>query len=180
MAWRKLRGHKLMTRALARRIPSLYATEGQGSEAVAQVRYFTPDSSWEWYALEFDGQDTFYGLVVGHDVEWGYFSLSELEAAEGVILILAAGAPDVQADLAALDGVRQVETVRSGDGASYRIKGARGSDLRPAVYELAREQAWPLKELRREVRTLETVFNELATTVAAGGEEPESGEEVTQ
>ena len=106
--------------------------------------------------------------------------LSELEAAEGVILVLAAGAPDVQAGLAGLDGVRQVETVRSGDGASYRIKGARGSDLRPAVYELAREQAWPLKELRREVRTLETVFNELATTVAVGKEKPESREEVAQ
>jgi hypothetical protein len=29
------------------------------------------------------------------------------------------------------------------------------------LYGLARDQGWPLRELRREVRTLETVFGEL-------------------
>ena len=37
------------------------------------------------------------------------------------------------------------------------------ADLCPAIYELARQENWPLRELRRDVRTLETVFNELAT-----------------
>jgi ABC-2 type transport system ATP-binding protein len=86
----------------------------------------------------------------------------------------------VQAELAALDGVREIEEVRSGDGPAYRVKGDAGSDLRPAMYELARQRDWPLKELRREVRTLETVFNELATTSAADDQDPESGEEVVQ
>ena len=40
-----------------------------------------------------------------------------------------------------------------------------GADLCPAIYRLAQEHAWPLRELRRDVRTLETVFNQLATAV---------------
>jgi hypothetical protein len=48
-----------------------------------QVKFFTPDSSWTFYALEFDGEDVFFGLVVGFEIEAGYFSLSELEAVRG-------------------------------------------------------------------------------------------------
>lgn len=79
-----LRGHKLMTRNLAKRLPKLYETEhlGEGNTLV-QVKYFTPDSSWEWYVIEFDGEDAFFGLVAGDYVELGYFSLSELEALRG-------------------------------------------------------------------------------------------------
>ncbi len=32
-----------------------------------------------------------------------------------------------------------------------------------AIYDLARQQSWPVRELRRDVRTLESVFNQLAT-----------------
>jgi hypothetical protein len=45
--------------------------------------------------------------------------------------------------------------------------GADGFDLCPAIYNLAQEEGWPLRELRRDVRTLETVFNELATAPEA-------------
>ena len=44
--------------------------------------------------------------------------------------------------------------------------GTAKADLTPAVYALARDNSWPLRELRRDVRTLETVFNQLATTEA--------------
>lgn len=64
-------------------LPPLYSGEGQGLEATALVKLFTPDSNWTWYATEFDGQDTFFGLVSGLEVELGYFSLSELEEARG-------------------------------------------------------------------------------------------------
>jgi len=64
-------------------LPPLYSGEAQGLEANALVKFFTPDSSWTWYASEFDGQDTFFGLVSGLEVELGYFSLSELEAVRG-------------------------------------------------------------------------------------------------
>jgi len=59
-------------------------TEGQGKEAVAQVKFFTPDSNWTWYGVEYDAdQRLFYGLVEGFDKELGYFSLDELEEIKG-------------------------------------------------------------------------------------------------
>jgi hypothetical protein len=70
---------KLLTKKIRARLPELRATEGQYLEAIAQVKYFHPFSSCYWYGVEFDGVDTFYGLVVGHYIELGYFSLKELE-----------------------------------------------------------------------------------------------------
>ena len=51
--------------------------------AQALVKFFTPDSNWTWYASEFDGDDIFFGLVIGFVAEFGLFSLSELEEARG-------------------------------------------------------------------------------------------------
>ncbi|HMN11530.1 MAG TPA: DUF2958 domain-containing protein [Bellilinea sp.] len=64
-------------------LPPLYSGEEQGLEARALVKFFTPDSNWTWYASEFDGEDRFFGLVSGFEVELGYFSLSELESVRG-------------------------------------------------------------------------------------------------
>jgi hypothetical protein len=75
----RIRGHKLITSELRRKLPALYSTEDQGDDAMALVKFFTPDSNWTWYATEFDGEDTFFGLVAGFETELGYFSLSELE-----------------------------------------------------------------------------------------------------
>jgi ABC-2 type transport system ATP-binding protein len=94
--------------------------------------------------------------------------LAELAAAVDVILVLQENASDVTDDLKALTGVEAVEATRTSDGRGYRVRGTNGTDLRPDIYELAREKGWPLRELRRDVRTLETIFNELAT--AAEGE----------
>lgn len=79
----RLRGHLLMTDELRQQLPAIYSQDDLGDEAVAQVKYFTPDSGWTWYASEFDGDDSFFGLVFGVEVEFGYFSLSELEIARG-------------------------------------------------------------------------------------------------
>jgi len=65
------------------RLPELYSGEEEGMNAQAQVKFFTPGSNWTWYAPEFDGEDTFFGLVIGHVAEVGYFSLSELEEVRG-------------------------------------------------------------------------------------------------
>ena len=73
---------QLLTKALRRSLPPLGAGEEQ-SAALARVKFFTPDSSWTWYASEFDGDDTFYGLVDGFELEFGYFSLRELQGARG-------------------------------------------------------------------------------------------------
>lgn len=75
---------KLLTKELKRQFPKLYATDGTPTEEKRVIaKFFTPDSSWTWYAVEFDGEDLFFGLVDGHEKEWGYFSLSELQATRG-------------------------------------------------------------------------------------------------
>ncbi len=74
---------QLLTKAIRRRLPPLYATEDNGLEALAIVKFFTPDSSWTWYASEFDGEDVFFGLAVGFEAELGYFRLSELQTVRG-------------------------------------------------------------------------------------------------
>jgi len=72
----------LLPQALRDRIPKLYATE-HADDPIAQAKLFTPWASWTWFVTEFDGEDTCFGLVSGHEVELGYFSLSELAALEG-------------------------------------------------------------------------------------------------
>lgn len=63
-------------------LPPLYATEGQ-PDPIAWVRFFTPDSFWTWYVVEFDGRDLCFGLVRGQATELGYFQLSELATGRG-------------------------------------------------------------------------------------------------
>ena len=67
---------------LKAKIPPLYATENE-SDPTMWVKLFTPDSSWTWYITEFDGEDTCFGFVVGHDAELGYFLLSDIACARG-------------------------------------------------------------------------------------------------
>lgn len=74
---------QLLTTQLRAQLPDLYAQDGKGGNAIVHVKFFTPDSSWTWLGTEFDGDDTFFGLVDGHEREFGYFSLSELEKVRG-------------------------------------------------------------------------------------------------
>ena len=75
---------KLLTQENLRALPPLYSQDGKGEDAIAHVKFFTPDSSWTWYATEFDPiEGRFFGKVVGHATELGYFSLAGLEAARG-------------------------------------------------------------------------------------------------
>lgn len=79
----KIRGMKLLTQEIRKKLPPLYSQDGKGGKAVVHVKYFCPDSSYTFYGVEFDGEDTFFGLVDGHCKEFGYFSLSELESVCG-------------------------------------------------------------------------------------------------
>jgi hypothetical protein len=75
---------KLLTKAIRSRLPPLGSTDRLAhDEITVQAKFFTPDSSWSWYCVEFDGDDTFFGLVVGFEIEMGHWSLSELESARG-------------------------------------------------------------------------------------------------
>jgi hypothetical protein len=74
----------LLTAANRKALPALYSNEGTpAGDAVAVVKFFNPTGNWTWYATEFDGDDTFFGLVDGHEKELGYFSLSELASVKG-------------------------------------------------------------------------------------------------
>lgn len=74
---------ELLPNSIRETLPALYANEEIGLAAQAVVKFFTPDSNWTWYGSEFDGEDTFFGLVIGFVPELGYFSLSELTEARG-------------------------------------------------------------------------------------------------
>ena len=90
--------------------------------------------------------------------------LADLATTTDATLVLQDEVHDADMDLRAISGVTQVQILRTSDGFSeYKITGEEGLDLCPDIYDLAREEGWPLRELRRDVRTLEAVFNELAT-----------------
>lgn len=73
----------LLTKNIARKLPQLYETEDVPTEnKIAVAKFFHPASNWTWYVIEYDGKDTCWGLVSGHEVEFGYFSLSELSSVE--------------------------------------------------------------------------------------------------
>jgi hypothetical protein len=73
---------KLLTAELHRLLPPLRSAE-RVEDPTVHAKFFTPWSDWTWYVLEFDGEDTFFGLVDGFEVELGYFSLGELESLRG-------------------------------------------------------------------------------------------------
>lgn len=89
----------LLDDASRAKLPPLYSGEnnGLGIEALAHVKFFSPDSGWTWYASEGSPVDEdgyfdtdkekvdylFFGIVIGYEIEIGYFSLSELTSARG-------------------------------------------------------------------------------------------------
>ncbi len=74
----------LLTADIRSKLPKLYASENT-EDPMVWCKFFTPDSSWTWYVVEFDGNDTFYGLVDGFERELGYFSLSEISTVRGAL-----------------------------------------------------------------------------------------------
>jgi hypothetical protein len=79
---------RLLTTAIERQIPPLYSTENVPlAEKVIVAKFFHPCGRWTWYVVEGepteDGDWLFFGLVQGHETEWGYFTLAELESARG-------------------------------------------------------------------------------------------------
>jgi len=76
------KGRAFFLESVRKSLPPLYSQENV-KDPIVHVKFFTPDSSWTWYATEFDGEDTFFGWVVGFEKELGYFSLSELETVRG-------------------------------------------------------------------------------------------------
>lgn len=72
----------LLTKELRTKLPFLYTQEDIDDPMII-CKFFAVWTNWTWYAIEFDGNDTFFGYVVGHESELGYFSLSELQSLKG-------------------------------------------------------------------------------------------------
>jgi ABC-2 type transport system ATP-binding protein len=91
--------------------------------------------------------------------------LTELASTADAIVVLQQETRGVEQAMQRLPGANKIEMLLAADGyPTYRIVGRDGVDLCPAIYELARQENWPLRELRRDTRTLESIFNQLATT----------------
>lgn len=94
--------------------------------------------------------------------------LAELEQAHGVLLTLdmPVQRAAVTAALRALPGVARVEPFDApADRLLLRVTAdaARDlADLAPAVYRLAAAEGWPLRELRSDSQSLESIFSDLA------------------
>lgn len=73
---------KLLTKEIRKRLPALGSTDNE-KDPMVQVKFFTPDSNWSWYAYEFDSEDIFFGYVKGLENELGTFSLRELQEVRG-------------------------------------------------------------------------------------------------
>lgn len=70
--------------SLINKIPPLYGQDGKGSNALAFVKLFTPDSNFTWYITELDLEEKLcFGLIDGFEKELGYFSLEELSNIKG-------------------------------------------------------------------------------------------------
>ena len=75
---------ELLPKDVQETLPPIGSQEGKGMDAIAQVKFFTPTSNWTWWATEYDpATRTFFGLVEGFERELGYFSLDELQEAQG-------------------------------------------------------------------------------------------------
>ena len=89
--------------------------------------------------------------------------LSELSSTNDAVLVLDDAVEAADIALRELEGVTDVMLVGPGNGRlTYRIIGSENADLTPAIYQLAAQHHWPLRELRPDVQTLESVFNKLA------------------
>ncbi len=72
---------KLLTAEIRAELPKRYAQEGN-KNPIVYAKFFFPAGNWTWFVTEGDeeGDDfLFFGYVIGHEEEWGYFSLNELQ-----------------------------------------------------------------------------------------------------
>ena len=90
-------------------------------------------------------------------------SLRELSMSNNATLVLQAETEDALAALAGIEGITQIQAIRSRDDyPAYRITSS--ADITPTIYHIARDRDWAVREIRRDSVTLESFFNQMATT----------------
>jgi ABC-2 type transport system ATP-binding protein len=90
-------------------------------------------------------------------------SLRELSLSHDATLVLQQEEGEVEGALESLEGISRVQRTRSVDDyPAYRIISS--ADITPSIFAMAKDRNWSLRELRRDTVTLETFFNQLATS----------------
>ncbi|MBI9051045.1 MAG: ATP-binding cassette domain-containing protein [Anaerolineaceae bacterium] len=88
--------------------------------------------------------------------------LEDLAVSQHVLLELEKSPKGVIEKIKALQKVGQVSLVSESSHDVYHIENDGNPDLSMQLFQLAAKESWPVRELRHEVRNLESVFNELA------------------
>ncbi len=85
---------KLLTSTIAKQAQKQYPRGSDMSQKVV-AKFFDPYGLWQWFVMNQDPEDPdyFWGIVKGHEVEVGSFSLSELESLQ------IGGRPRIERDL---------------------------------------------------------------------------------
>lgn len=87
--------------------------------------------------------------------------LRDLSISNNAILVLQENIGNVQIALETINGTSNIQYFRSTDGyPAYRITS--NADIMPAIYNIARDNNWAVREIRRDIVTLESFFNQLA------------------
>ena len=76
---------ELLTAKVRSQLPPLYSQDKM-TDPTVHVKFFCPWSNWTWFVTEGSLEDDeflFFGYVIGFEEEWGYFTLSEMEATRG-------------------------------------------------------------------------------------------------
>ena len=69
----------LVDTALEQSLPKLYEQD-KSEVKILYARFYHPIYNWEWFAMEYSKlQGLFFGLVDGEVLEYGYFTVDELE-----------------------------------------------------------------------------------------------------
>ncbi|MEX1021096.1 MAG: ATP-binding cassette domain-containing protein [Litorilinea sp.] len=105
--------------------------------------------------------------------------LAELAISDSATLVLQTPVPGIEGILATLPGVTAVEHAPTAAGhAAYPrliVTAQPAADLCPRLYAAAREHNWPLRELRQNAKTLESVFNRLVVQESQPAATQETG-----
>ena len=94
--------------------------------------------------------------------------LDDLASTANGVIVLDNRVSDAEKSIRALPGVSRVEAFQDNEGhPAYRIICDNKTDINPDVFKLAASNNWPVRELRRDTRTLEAIFNDLAVLQGA-------------
>jgi len=71
---------KLLTKEIKEQATKQY-DKGSDMEQMVVAKYFDPMGSWKWFLMNMHKDDDYcWGIVKGHEVEMGSFSMKELES----------------------------------------------------------------------------------------------------